>query len=130
MQVLEADPLAPSRARGLVRTTLAEWGLGTAIDTTALLVSELVTNAVKYGRGPITVSLEHVGPVLRIGVADTELDRLPQPRLAATAAIGSSSRSPRLYRADPNRASVSSVVVAGSPQHPAPPAATVVAACA
>ncbi len=83
MQVLEADPLAPSRARGLVRTTLAEWGLGTSIDTTALLVSELVTNAVKYGRGPITVSLEHVGPVLRIGVADTELDRLPQPRLAA-----------------------------------------------
>lgn len=40
-----------------VRATLQAWGLGVLADTSELIVSELVTNAVHHARGPITVRL-------------------------------------------------------------------------
>jgi two-component sensor histidine kinase len=40
-------------ARCLVRQTLDDWGLSALGDVTALLVSELVTNALRYASGPI-----------------------------------------------------------------------------
>jgi anti-sigma regulatory factor (Ser/Thr protein kinase) len=65
---------APSvrRARALVRASLSSWGLPGIADTAELLVSELVTNAVQHGRGPIEVRLLR-GTSLIIEVADSSL---------------------------------------------------------
>ncbi|MFE5243823.1 MULTISPECIES: SpoIIE family protein phosphatase [unclassified Streptomyces] len=44
-------------ARELAREQLIDWGLGDLVDTTELLVSELVTNALRYGEGEIRLRL-------------------------------------------------------------------------
>ncbi|MFP1628063.1 SpoIIE family protein phosphatase [Streptomyces sp. 5K101] len=54
---LPADPAAVSRIRADVTAQLAEWSLEDLEFTTELLVSELVTNAVRYGGEPITLRL-------------------------------------------------------------------------
>ncbi len=54
---LDADPVSVGAARTLVRARLKEWDLADLADTTELLVSELVTNALRYARGQITVRL-------------------------------------------------------------------------
>ncbi|MGQ4515329.1 SpoIIE family protein phosphatase [Streptomyces sp. DW26H14] len=51
------DPAAVAEVRLLVAERLAEWGLGEAGYTTELILSELVTNAIRYATGPITVRL-------------------------------------------------------------------------
>ena len=65
---------APSaaRARDLVRTVLAGWGLDELADAGALLVSELVGNAVRHTRCRlIEVTLTRSSPsTVRIAVAD------------------------------------------------------------
>ncbi|GAA0368345.1 ATP-binding SpoIIE family protein phosphatase [Streptomyces blastmyceticus] len=45
---LERTPAEVGRARRLVRDQLAEWGLGSAAATAEVLVSEIVTNAVRH----------------------------------------------------------------------------------
>ena len=46
-------------ARHAVREALRDWGLDAAVgDVTVLLVSELVTNSLRYASGPIGVRLE------------------------------------------------------------------------
>jgi PAS domain S-box-containing protein len=56
--VLGADERAPAQARSLVRLQLGHWGLPQeAVDTTELLVSELVTNVVRYGKPPCRLGL-------------------------------------------------------------------------
>ncbi|WP_244501246.1 SpoIIE family protein phosphatase [Streptomyces sp. TP-A0874] len=50
---LPRDPQSVAQARELARGQLASWGLGPLADTTELLVSELVTNALRYGEGEI-----------------------------------------------------------------------------
>ncbi|GAA4229865.1 hypothetical protein GCM10022254_23290 [Actinomadura meridiana] len=54
---LPADPAAVRRARGLVRSRLAEWDLDELDYTTQLLASELITNAFRYAPGPIELRL-------------------------------------------------------------------------
>ncbi|NDZ99099.1 SpoIIE family protein phosphatase, partial [Streptomyces sp. SID10116] len=54
---LPADPVAPGRARELATRQLHAWGLEELSFATELVVSELVTNAVRYGGGPIQVRL-------------------------------------------------------------------------
>ncbi|MEU3558449.1 SpoIIE family protein phosphatase [Streptomyces fragilis] len=54
---LPADPDQVVRVRGLVTSQLARWGLEEASFTTELIVSELVTNAIRYAGGPIGVRL-------------------------------------------------------------------------
>jgi serine phosphatase RsbU (regulator of sigma subunit)/anti-sigma regulatory factor (Ser/Thr protein kinase) len=49
------------RARGLIRRPLKRWGLADLIPVTELLVSELVTNAVRYAPGKIGLRLVHEG---------------------------------------------------------------------
>ncbi|MBK3631782.1 SpoIIE family protein phosphatase [Streptomyces asoensis] len=51
------DPAAVPRIRAEATRTLESWGLGEAAFTTELIVSELVTNAVRYGRSPIGLRL-------------------------------------------------------------------------
>ncbi|MCQ4079515.1 SpoIIE family protein phosphatase [Streptomyces sp. RB6PN25] len=54
---LPADPAVVSTARALTGPQLALWGLDEAGFTTELVVSELVTNAIRHARGPIRLRL-------------------------------------------------------------------------
>ncbi|MET9295223.1 SpoIIE family protein phosphatase [Streptomyces sp. NPDC003077] len=54
---LAPEPRSVARARELARDQLAEWDLDVLADTTELLVSELVTNALRHGRGEIRLRL-------------------------------------------------------------------------
>ncbi|MFF4659649.1 SpoIIE family protein phosphatase [Streptomyces sp. NPDC001381] len=54
---LEPDPAAVSRARSSVSRQLSTWGLDDLDFTAELVVSELVTNAIRYGRPPIRLRL-------------------------------------------------------------------------
>jgi anti-sigma regulatory factor (Ser/Thr protein kinase) len=55
--ILDADPVSVGAARALVHSMLKQWDLSELSDTTELLVSELVTNALRYASGQITVRL-------------------------------------------------------------------------
>jgi len=44
-------------ARSLIRDPLKRWGLEDLIDSSELLVSELVTNAIKYANGEVMLRL-------------------------------------------------------------------------
>ncbi|WP_377273077.1 SpoIIE family protein phosphatase [Peterkaempfera sp. SMS 1(5)a] len=54
---IPADPAMVVWARKLACEQLDEWGLTDALFTTELVVSELVTNAIRYGAPPITLRL-------------------------------------------------------------------------
>jgi serine phosphatase RsbU (regulator of sigma subunit) len=54
---LPAELTSARRARVLIRRPLRQWGLAELIPTTELLVSELVTNAVRYAQGKIGLRL-------------------------------------------------------------------------
>ncbi|WP_329143811.1 SpoIIE family protein phosphatase [Streptomyces sp. NBC_01456] len=56
---LPADPSLVSGIRAAVTRQLAAWGLEEAVFATELLLSELVTNAIRYGTAPIQVRLLH-----------------------------------------------------------------------
>jgi serine phosphatase RsbU (regulator of sigma subunit)/anti-sigma regulatory factor (Ser/Thr protein kinase) len=54
---LPSHPSVVSRARSLVVDQLTRWGLPDLAATTELLASELVTNAIRHGTGPIVLRL-------------------------------------------------------------------------
>ncbi|MET8399137.1 SpoIIE family protein phosphatase [Streptomyces sp900116325] len=54
---LPEDPQAAGLARRHVREQLSAWGLDDMATTTELLVSELVGNVVRHGRGPLRLRL-------------------------------------------------------------------------
>ncbi|MFI6933994.1 SpoIIE family protein phosphatase [Streptomyces sp. NPDC050287] len=56
---VEADAAAVARIRSDAVGRLDEWGLGEAAFVTELVVSELVTNAIRYGDPPIQLRLIH-----------------------------------------------------------------------
>jgi anti-sigma regulatory factor (Ser/Thr protein kinase) len=68
--VLEADPTAPRAARGFVAAALRSWGLTEYADTACLLTSELVTNAVRHGRGPVGLRISRRHPQTVVEVRD------------------------------------------------------------
>nr|WP_308309447.1 ATP-binding protein [Streptomyces sp. CHD11] len=79
-----ADPGAVRAARSAVRARLRRWDLDSVGDVAALLVSELVTNALRHATGPIGVRLVRPdGPadVLLVEVSDP-LPDLPCERPA------------------------------------------------
>lgn len=67
---LPDDLAAVSQARKYVRGKLTAWGLEDAAPTTELIVSELVTNAVRHGRPPVQLRLILQGPGLTCEVTD------------------------------------------------------------
>ncbi|WP_217169359.1 SpoIIE family protein phosphatase [Streptomyces sp. AC512_CC834] len=76
---LPARDDAAARARALVSALLRQWRIRDATrDRVLLLVSELVTNAVRFAGGPITVRLIRSGHGLLCEVGDTGNGR---PRL-------------------------------------------------
>ncbi|MDX3232730.1 SpoIIE family protein phosphatase [Streptomyces sp. ME19-01-6] len=56
---LPADPAVVARARKHATGQLLAWGLDEAVFTTELVVSELVTNAIRHAQGPIQLRLIH-----------------------------------------------------------------------
>ncbi|MFF4211815.1 SpoIIE family protein phosphatase [Streptomyces sp. NPDC001796] len=54
---IPADPAAVSEAREWTTRQLTLWGLEDLLFTTELIVSELVTNAIRYGRPPADLRL-------------------------------------------------------------------------
>ena len=54
---LPSDPAAVADARDKVSRRLADWGLHEVVFTAELVVSELVTNAIRYGTPPIQLRL-------------------------------------------------------------------------
>jgi anti-sigma regulatory factor (Ser/Thr protein kinase) len=54
---LPPDPAAVAGARTYASDRLADWGLEELAFTTELIVSELVTNAIRYGKSPIQLRL-------------------------------------------------------------------------
>ncbi|MGW8955838.1 ATP-binding protein [Streptomyces sp. NPDC055709] len=68
---LAQDLASVGRARRSVTAQLDEWDLCDHADTTELLVSELVTNALRYARGPARLNLRVHGDLLRCEVEDT-----------------------------------------------------------
>lgn len=76
--VLPANPRAVAGARRLVRTAIRIWGIPVDAETAALLVSELVTNAVTHDRGepgtaPVSLTIAGDDDHLRVDVHDTSL---------------------------------------------------------
>jgi anti-sigma regulatory factor (Ser/Thr protein kinase) len=69
--VLADDPAEVGRARGLSTDYLRHLG-SQAPEVAVLLVSELVTNAIRYGRPPILLRAFPNGPGLRVEVTDGE----------------------------------------------------------
>ncbi|MGP4092175.1 SpoIIE family protein phosphatase [Streptomyces sp. KR55] len=79
---LPSDPTAVRSARKLAARQLAEWGLEGLEDSMKLIVSELVTNAVRHSTGPIVLRLiQH--QVLTVEVSDTDVCS-PRMRSART----------------------------------------------
>lgn len=87
---LRSHPSEISRAREQARKALTDWGLADHTDLAELIVSELTTNALRHGAGPITVRLSYtqasdlwlevhdrgIGrPILRKTTADDEQGR-------------------------------------------------------
>ncbi|MGW0896361.1 ATP-binding protein [Streptomyces goshikiensis] len=73
--LLPRSPHAPAQARALLRAQFTEWDIGAEpTDSAELLLSELVTNAVRHARAPqgrgIGVRLARYDGVLRVEVAD------------------------------------------------------------
>ncbi len=68
---LATDPAAVAGARNLVGRQLSAWGLEALRFTTELVVSELVTNAIRHGSGPITLRLIRQDAALICEVSDT-----------------------------------------------------------
>ena len=56
---LRHHPSEISRARERTRKALTDWGLADQTDLAELIVSELTTNALRHGAGPITVRLAY-----------------------------------------------------------------------
>ncbi|MGD9483627.1 ATP-binding protein [Streptomyces sp. TRM70308] len=71
-ETLPREPGSASTARRLVRAACAAWRLDDLADDGALIVSELVSNAVRHARrGSIRVVVErHEAACVRIGVVD------------------------------------------------------------
>ncbi len=79
---VKADPSAVSPARRAIMRQLESWGFNDQVDDTAIIVSELVTNAVRHGCAPIELRLSTLASAIRLEVSDGS-SALPVGRIAA-----------------------------------------------
>jgi two-component sensor histidine kinase len=85
---IELDARAPSRARQAIEDLVPEVDPA-VVPNAKLLVSELVTNSVKYGRGPLTLELQVPSPDrLRCEVADAGGGFTPEARTRPATDVG------------------------------------------
>ncbi|WP_307818515.1 ATP-binding protein [Streptomyces sp. MBT62] len=80
--IVEADRAVPRRSRVIVRAALRYWGRPGLVESADLLVTELVTNAFKHGRGDVGVRLYLTDTHLLIEVRDGS-PKVPVPGDAA-----------------------------------------------
>ncbi|MDQ0931465.1 ATP-binding protein [Streptomyces turgidiscabies] len=83
-----AVPESVEEARRLVRQAMSAWGLGEYSDTAALLISELVTNAITHtpSRSIRVVVARPAPSLVRLAVVDRAPHRVPMLRPAAAGA--------------------------------------------
>lgn len=77
--LIRPEPVQVSRVREQARQALPAWGLSEHAELAALIISELVTNAIVHGTGPIEVRLSYEDGSLHVGVHDRG-DRRPVRR--------------------------------------------------
>jgi|SRR5271165_1742780 len=78
----DAGPGVAGRVRRWIRPVLAGWGADGSTPELALIATELTTNAVRYGRGPIDVVVRRTADTIRIEVTDRGegVVEMPPPR--------------------------------------------------
>lgn len=69
---LEPSGFAPAQARRVVRSMVAGTAPAEIAHTAELLVSELVTNAITHGSGPVRVAVDRSDDELTVTVTDDE----------------------------------------------------------
>jgi serine phosphatase RsbU (regulator of sigma subunit) len=81
VHIFPSDMHAAAAARKVAVETLNEWGLERAVFVTELLVSELVTNAIRYSAGPCRLMLRRGTTAIYAEVSDgdTRVPRLLHP---------------------------------------------------
>lgn len=67
---LRSGSCAPADARRATREALRRWELPALVDRVVLVVSELVTNSVRYGRPPLRLDLRRLRTCVRVDVHD------------------------------------------------------------
>lgn len=67
---ISREPAQVGHARERTRKALFDWGLGEHAELAALIVSELVTNAICHGDGMASIGLSHADGGLRVEVHD------------------------------------------------------------
>lgn len=84
----DAVPESVEEARRLVRQAMSAWGLGEHSETAALLISELVTNAITHtpSRSVRVVVARPAPSLVRLAVVDRAPHRVPELRPADTGA--------------------------------------------
>ena len=80
---LRNDPGEVVRARNLIGASMRRWGVPDDGGVAVLLVSELVTNALRYGAQPMRMVARHTGDHLRVEVHDARGGEPPRLRRAA-----------------------------------------------
>lgn len=75
---LRNDPEEVGRARNLVGSSIRRWGVPDDDGVALLLVSELVTNALRYGTQPMRLIARGDKSGLRVEVHDARVDEQPQ----------------------------------------------------
>ncbi|MFE2530264.1 SpoIIE family protein phosphatase [Streptomyces sp. NPDC059371] len=79
---LAPHPMTAGQARRLTRRALRRWGLESLVDPTELMVSEVVTNAVRFASRPLSLRLLRTD-VLRCEVTD-DSPQVPRMRQAGS----------------------------------------------
>jgi anti-sigma regulatory factor (Ser/Thr protein kinase) len=70
---VEMTPEGPRAARAFLSDALLAWDQGGHADTAALLVSELVTNAIVHGRSAVQLRVAMLDSTIRVEVNDTSV---------------------------------------------------------
>src|SRR5947209_4306861 len=78
---LEPDGSSVATARRFVDDCLTRWGLSSQSDEIQLVADELVTNAIRHSRGPVTLALARRLDRVVVQVQDPSPDA-PEPEAA------------------------------------------------
>jgi serine phosphatase RsbU (regulator of sigma subunit)/anti-sigma regulatory factor (Ser/Thr protein kinase) len=86
---LDNDPGGVASARRLVREAISDGGEldPELVDAILLVTSELVTNGLRHGEPPVLLTVDRIGPRLRLTVTDGG-SKIPRPRMASPESTG------------------------------------------